>query len=56
MRYFRRGIIIAVTIPIGISTYQDTTNNIDNLLEYADMALYKAKKTSIKQITNRMNL
>lgn len=47
-----------ITISIGVSTYPDTTNIIDNLLEDADKALYEAKRTGrnkvvlFKQINN----
>ncbi|WP_243186856.1 GGDEF domain-containing protein [Clostridium muellerianum] len=36
---------INITISIGISTYPNITNNIDKLLEHADIALYEAKGT-----------
>jgi len=39
-----------VTISIGVSTYQDTTNKIDNLLEDADKALYEAKRTGRNKV------
>ena len=41
---------INITISIGISTYPNTTNNIDNLLEHADTALYEAKRTGRNKV------
>lgn len=35
---------INITVSIGISTYPNITNNIDDLLEHADTALYEAKR------------
>ncbi len=34
----------SITISIGVSTYRGASNNLHNLLCYADRALYKAKK------------
>lgn len=34
---------IHITVSIGVSTYRDTTTDIESLLEQADVALYKAK-------------
>lgn len=39
-----------ITISIGVSTYPDTTNNIDDLLEDADTALYEAKRTGRNKV------
>ena len=39
-----------ITISIGISTYPDTTNKIDDLLEDADKALYEAKRTGRNKV------
>ena len=51
---------LSITISIGVSTYPDTTNNIDNLLEDADKALYEAKRTGRNKVVlykkdNRQN-
>lgn len=42
--------IINLTISIGISTYSDITDNIDNLFKNADNALYEAKITGRNKI------
>jgi len=39
-----------ITISIGVSTYPDTTNKIDNLVEDADKVLYEAKETSRNKV------
>lgn len=36
---------ICVTISIGVTTYPNITDNIDNLIANADTALYEAKRT-----------
>lgn len=41
---------INITISIGISTYPNITDNIDNLLEHADTALYEAKRTGRNKV------
>jgi diguanylate cyclase len=41
---------INITISIGISTYPNITNNIDNLLKHADNALYEAKRTGRNKV------
>jgi diguanylate cyclase (GGDEF) domain len=41
---------LSITISIGVSTYPDTTNNIENLLEDADKALYEAKRTGRNKV------
>lgn len=41
---------IKITISIGISSYPKTTNQIDNLLETADIALYQAKSTGRNRV------
>jgi len=41
---------VSITISIGVSTYPDTTNKIDNLLEDSDKALYKAKRTGRNKV------
>lgn len=38
------------TISIGVATYPCTTNNIDELLEDADKALYEAKRTGRNKV------
>ena len=43
---------ICVTISIGVTTYPDITDNIDNLIENADTALYEAKRTGRNKICN----
>jgi len=39
-----------ITISIGVSTYPNTTNKIDHLLEDADKALYEAKRTGRNRV------
>ena len=41
---------LSITISIGVSTYPDTTNKIDDLLEDADKALYEAKRTGRNKV------
>ncbi|MDR3593273.1 diguanylate cyclase [Clostridium sp.] len=41
---------LSITISIGVSTYPDTTNEINDLLEYADKALYEAKRTGRNKV------
>ena len=41
---------IFVTISIGITTYPDLTDNIDNMVKNADTALYEAKKTGRNKV------
>lgn len=41
---------INITISIGISTYPNITQNINELLEHADNALYKAKRTGRNKV------
>lgn len=48
--YISSKVSIPVTISIGISTYPDTISNIHELLESADVALYKAKKTGRNKV------
>ena len=43
-------ISIRITISIGISTYPETTDKIDTLLEQADTALYAAKKSGKNKV------
>lgn len=43
-------ISVNITVSIGVSTYPDTTSNIDNLLEDADKALYEAKRTGRNKV------
>lgn len=43
-------VILNITISIGISTYPDTTDKIDELLENADNALYVAKRTGRNKV------
>ncbi len=38
------GMKIKVTVSIGVSSFPETTKNVDNLLDQADLALYKAKQ------------
>ncbi|WML32965.1 diguanylate cyclase [Clostridium sp. OS1-26] len=48
--YVSDKISIYVTVSIGVSMYPDKTNNIDMLLENADLALYEAKKTGRNKV------
>lgn len=41
---------LSITISIGVSTYPNTTNKIDDLLEDADKALYEAKRTGRNKV------
>jgi diguanylate cyclase len=41
---------INITISIGISTYPDTTDKIDWLLEHGDTALYEAKRSGRNKV------
>ena len=41
---------LSITISIGVSTYPDTTNKINDLLEHADKALYEAKRTGRNKV------
>ena len=41
---------LSITISIGVSTYPDTTNRVDDLLEHADQALYEAKRTGRNKV------
>lgn len=41
---------LSITISIGVSTYPDTTNKIDDLLEDADKALYEAKRAGRNKV------
>lgn len=44
------GEIIQVTVSIGISSFPDTTTQIDKLVEQSDAALYDAKKTGRNKV------
>lgn len=46
---------INITISIGISTYPNITNNIGDLLEHADTALYKAKRIGKNKVVLHTN-
>lgn len=41
---FAEGMEFLITASIGISKYPEDTNNLELLLKYADMAMYKAKE------------
>jgi diguanylate cyclase len=53
--YISDKVSIDVTISIGISTYPNITNNIGNLLEDADTALYEAKSTGKNKVVLHNN-
>ncbi|ADK16145.1 GGDEF domain-containing protein [Clostridium ljungdahlii] len=44
------GITVHITISSGVSTYPSTTDNIDNLLDDTDTALYEAKNTGRNKV------
>jgi diguanylate cyclase len=48
--YISNGTSICVTISIGVSTYPGVTNDIDMLVENADLALYQAKRTGRNKV------
>lgn len=48
--YISSNIIINITISIGVSTYPDTTTQIDQLLKDADSALIQAKRTGRNKV------
>lgn len=43
---------IAVTISIGLSTYPETVDEIDNMVERADEELYRAKESGRNQVSS----
>ncbi|MFL0195200.1 diguanylate cyclase [Clostridium sp. WILCCON 0269] len=43
-------ISIHITISVGVSTYPSVTDNIDNLVNNADIALYEAKNTGRNKV------
>lgn len=48
--YISKEVSIRVTISIGVSTYPNITNDIDMLVENADLALYQAKRTGRNKV------
>lgn len=48
--YISKEVSICITISIGVSTYPSTTNDIDMLVENADLALYQAKRTGRNKV------
>ena len=48
--YISKEVSIRVTISIGVSTYPSITNDIDMLVENADLALYHAKRTGRNKV------
>ncbi|MHC1681968.1 MAG: GGDEF domain-containing protein [Clostridiaceae bacterium] len=42
--------IIHVTVSVGVATYPDTVDDIENILEKADEGLYKAKRTGRNKV------
>ncbi len=44
------GNIVNITISIGVATYPDTTDKIEELKEQADTSLYKAKRTGRNKV------
>lgn len=48
--------VIHITISIGIAAYPDSTDNPDNLREYADRALYNAKESGRNKVVIYNNL
>ncbi|WP_026883052.1 GGDEF domain-containing protein [Clostridium akagii] len=41
---------IHITISIGVATYPDTTDNVNKLTNYADIALYEAKRNGRNKV------
>lgn len=48
--YISDKVSIYITISIGVSTYPDITDNIDNLIKNADTALYEAQRTGSNKV------
>lgn len=48
--YISNKVFINITISIGVSTYPNLTQNLDELSEHADNALYKAKRTGRNKV------
>jgi diguanylate cyclase len=48
--YISNKTFINITISIGVSTYPSVTQNLDELSEHADNALYKAKRTGRNKV------
>jgi diguanylate cyclase len=48
--YISNKAFINITISIGVSTYPSVTQNLDELSEHADNALYKAKRTGRNKV------
>ena len=48
--YISDKVNISVTISIGVTTYPDITDNIDNLIRTADIALYDAKRSDRNKV------
>lgn len=43
--------IIKITVSVGIATYPDTINDLTNLKQYADKALYNSKQTGRNKVS-----
>ncbi len=41
---------INITVSIGVAIYPDTTSNLKDIKEEADMALYKAKQSGRNKV------
>jgi diguanylate cyclase len=46
------GLQISITVSIGVSSYPETTNEIEKLIEKADSALYNAKRTGRNKVSS----
>ena len=55
MSFLTNNILIKITVSIGMSIYEETDKNIDDVLKRADKALYKAKSQGRNQVIYMIN-
>jgi len=48
------GIKIPITVSIGVSSYPETTDNLEKIIESADIALYTAKRTGRNKVCSQL--